>query len=104
MFIFGRQALRCCAGSLQLQHTGTPPVAACRLLISLPSLVVEHGFWGTCALAVLGMWAQFWLPGCGVQTQLWWHKGLVALRHVGSSRVSCIGRWIVYHWATGNAL
>ena len=64
---------------------GTPPFAACRLLISLPSLVVEYGFWGTCALAVLAMWAQFWLPGCGVQTQLWWHKGLVALKHVGSS-------------------
>ena len=35
---------------------------------------------------------------------------LVALRHVGSSRVrdqagvSCIGRWILYHWDTREAL
>ena len=39
----------------------------------------------------------------------WWHTGLVALWHVGSSQirdqthVSCIGRWILYHGATREA-
>ena len=39
-----------------------------------------------------------------------WHTGLVATRHVGSSRnrartrVPCIGRWILNHCATREAL
>jgi len=39
-----------------------------------------------------------------------WNMGLVAFRHVGSSwtrdrtHVSCIGRWILYHWATSEDL
>ena len=38
-----------------------------------------------------------------------WCMGLVAPRHMGSSwstdgtNVSCIGRWILYHWATREA-
>ena len=38
------------------------------------------------------------------------HMGFVALQHLGSSGirdriwVSCLGRWIVYHWATREAL
>ena len=45
---------------------------------------------------------------CGMQAQLWllWPSGLVAPQHVGSSRtrgqtrVPCIGRWILNHYAT----
>jgi len=39
-----------------------------------------------------------------------WNTGLVALRHMGSSRsrdqtcVPCIGRWIVNHWTTKEVL
>ena len=45
---------------------------------------------------------------CGLQEL--WHRGLVAPRHVGSSwtrdqtHVPCIGRWILHHWATREAL
>ena len=43
------------------------------------------------------------------QGQQLWRMGLVAPRHVGSSRtrdwthVSCISSWILYHWATREA-
>ena len=45
-------------------------------------------------------------PGSRAQVQLLWRMGLVALGHVESSwirdqtRVSCIDRQILYHWAT----
>ena len=55
--------------------------------------------------------AQRWqLPGCRAQAQQLWHRGLAAPEPVGSSRirdqthVSCIGRWILYHQATKEAL
>ena len=47
---------------------------------------------------------------CGSRAQLLWRMGLVAPRHVGSSRtrartrVPCIGRWILNHCATREAL
>ena len=54
-----------------------------------------------------GMWAQqLQLMGSRVQAQQLWRRGLVAPRHVGSSRtrartrVPCIGRWILNHCAT----
>ena len=43
---------------------------------------------------------------CGTRAQVLWLTGLVALQHVGSSqtrhrtRVPCIGRQILNHWAT----
>ena len=49
---------------------------------------------------------QLWLAGYRAQAQQLWHVGLVALRHVGSSRtraqtrVPCIGRQILIHCAT----
>ena len=49
---------------------------------------------------------QLWLMGSRAQAQQLWHMGLVALRHVGSSRtraltcVPCIGRRILNHCAT----
>ena len=46
--------------------------------------------------------------GSRAQAQYLWHMGLVAPRHVGSQirgriHVSCIGRWILYHWVTREA-
>ena len=54
-------------------------------------------------------WAQAWLLGSRAQAQQLWCRGSAAPWHVGSSRtrdqtrVSCIGRQILYHWATGEA-
>ena len=52
-----------------------------------------------------------WSTGFGAHgLQQLWLPSLAAPRHVGSSRirdqthVSCIGRWILYHWATREAL
>ena len=52
----------------------------------------------------------FWLPGSRAQAQKVWSTGLVAPRHVASSRtrdrahVSCIGRRILCRWATWEPL
>ena len=73
------------------------------LLIAVASLVAEHG------LQVHGP-PQLWHVGSRVQAQQLWHVGLVAPRHVGSSwtrartRVPCIGRRILNHCATREAL
>ena len=53
---------------------------------------------------------QLWLTGSRAQAQQLWHTGLVAPRHVGSSRtrvrthVPCIGRQILKHCTTREAL
>ena len=53
---------------------------------------------------------QLWLVGSRAQAQQLWHTGLVARRHVGSSRtrdrthVPCIGRRILNHCTTKEAL
>ena len=77
--------LCCSAGfSLVVLSRGYPSVVVYRLLIVVASLVAEHGFKGT-------------------QAQSFWHTGLVAMWHLGSSWtrdqtcVSCNGRWILYH-------
>ena len=59
-------------------------------LVSVTSLVADHGL-------------------CMHGLQQLWCTGLVVSQHVGSSRirdrnrVSFIGRWILYHWATREA-
>ena len=59
---------------------------------------VGFGSCGACA-------QQLWLAGSRAQAQQLWHMGLVAPRHVGSSRtragtrVPCIGRRILNHCA-----
>ena len=57
-----------------------------------------------------GTWAQqLWLAGSRVQAQQLWHAGLLAPRHVGSSRtrartrVPCTGRRTLNHCATRKA-
>ena len=58
-----------------------------------------------------GTWTGYlWLPGSRAPARQLWCVGLGALWHVGSSQirdrtcVSCISRWILYHWATREAL
>ena len=71
-------------------------------LIAVASPAAEHG------LQVRGL-QQFWLAGSRAQAQQLWRTGLVAPRHVGSSRtrarthVPCIGRRILNHCATRKA-
>ena len=71
-----------------------------RSVCALPFAVApleEHGL----------QWLQ--LPGSRAQAQQLWLMGLIALWHVGSSqirdrtRVSCIGRGILYHRVTREA-
>ena len=69
------------------------------LLIAVASLVAEHGLQAR-------RLQQLWLTGSRAQAQQLWRTGLVAPRHVGSSRtrartcVPCIGRRILNHCTT----
>ena len=98
-----------CAGSLLLRRlflvagSGSySPVTVLRLLTAVTFLTVERGLSGT--------WAQKLAPGSSAQAQKLQRTGLVVPQHVGSSQtrdqthVSCIGRQILYHWATREAL
>ena len=84
-------------GFLQLWRAGATLCcgAVCGLLIVVASLVVEH------RLQACGL-QQLWLAGSRAQARSLWRTGLVAPRHVGSSRtraqtcVTCIGRRILF--------
>ena len=104
--------LRCCAPAFSSCGGQGLLFAAVRgLLTAVASLVVEQG------LQVHGLqqlWCvraqQLWFAGSRAQAQQLWRTGLVALRHVGSSRtrarthVPCIGRRILNHCAIRDAL
>ena len=69
------------------------------------------GGFSCCRARALGAQAkQLWLAGSRAQAQQLWRTGLVASWHVGSSRtraqthVPCIGRRILNHCATREAL
>ena len=74
-------------------------VAVCGLLLAVASFVLEHRLQAP-------RLQQLWHVGSRTQAQQLWHKGLVAPRHVGSSRtrarthVPCIGRQILNHCTT----
>ena len=77
--------LSCCPDfSLVALNGAYSPVAVCRLLLLQSTSSRAHGL------------QQLRLPGSRAQPQLLWHVGLVAPRHVRSSRtrdrtpVSCI--------------
>ena len=96
--------LHCCRGfSLVVESRAYSLVVVLRLLLAVAAFVVEHGLWGM-QDSVVG------LVGSRAQAQQLWHTGLVAPQHVGSSqtrdrtRVCCIDRQILYHWATREAL
>ena len=71
-------------------------------LLLLPSTGSRHAGFSSLALGLQSLW----LMGSRAQTQQLWCTGLVALRHVGSSRtrartrVPCAGRRILNHYAT----
>ena len=73
------------------------------LLCSLSAQASHCSGFSCCGVWGLGMWAlESWLSS--------WHRGLAVSQHVGSSgtrdrtRVPCIGRQILHHWATKEAL
>ena len=76
-----------------------------RWLLLLRSTGSRHAGFSSC-----GTWAQqLWLAGSRAQAQQLWRTGLVAPRHVGSSRIRArthvpsIGRRILIHCATGKS-
>ena len=92
--------LCCCAQAFSsCGERGLLFVVVRGLLTAVASLVAEH------RLQAHGL-QQLWHVGSRAQTQQSWRTGLVAPRHVGSSRtrartcVPCIGRWILNHCAT----
>ena len=72
-----------------------------RWLLLLWSTGSRHVGFSSCGMRA----QQLWLIGSRAQAQQLWHTGLVAVRHVGSSRtrartrVPCLGRRILNHCA-----
>ena len=96
----------CTSFSLVVESEGYSLVAVPRLLVAVASLVVGHrpeDTWTSvltaCGLSSCGFWALGHRPN---KLRL---TGLLALWHVRSSwtrdwtRVSCIGRQVLYYWA-----
>ena len=89
--------LCCCTGfSLVAVNGGYSLVAVPGLLITLASLVKEHGLQGAQASAVVA-------PGLQSTGSVVVVHGLSCPWHVESSRIrdrnhlSCAGRWVLYH-------
>ena len=86
--------------------------SAARALLWLWRVGVTLQLWcavfSCCRAWALGL-QQLQLPSSRAHSQWLWHTGLLASRHVGSFRtrdrthVSCISRWILYHWAAREA-
>ena len=98
LFSFGVLGLSCCPGSL----------CSCRssgLLSGCVALTSRGGgfSWGAPALQ------SPWIPDSRARAWWFWSMGPAVPWHVGSSPTrggtcaSCIGRQILYHWATGEA-
>ena len=100
----------CCASFLYFQRAGAPLQFWCtgssllRLPLSRAQAPEHAGFRSCCS------WAWLWSQGSRTQAQYLWHTDLAVPQDVGSSwirnqtRVSCIGRQILYHQATRAAL
>ena len=96
-------SLRSCAGFSPVVTAGSSLLwCAMRCFPLRRLLVVEHRLRRAQAQSLR-------LPDSTARAQRLWCMDLVALWHVGSSqtrdgtRVSCIGRQILYHWATREA-
>ena len=105
LFIFG------CAGSsfmwglfLDGASKGYSLAAVCGLL-----LVQSMGSRAHCFSSCSTRAQWLLLPRSRIQAEQKWRKGLVVPRHVGSSQIKArthvprIGRWVLYHPATGKA-
>ena len=114
-----------CMDVFILGHTGSSSAAPAGFSLAAASQAPPHcsaralhwgGFsgCGAWALGLMGFRSyakralKLWVLGSRAQAQWLWR--LVARRYVGFSQsgarthVSCIGRWNLYHWATGEAL
>ena len=79
LFIFGCiGSSLLCAGFLQLRRAGATLHCGARALGTRASVVAARGL------------QQLWLAGSRAQAQQLWHTGLVAPRHVGSSRTNTL--------------
>ena len=100
----------CCVGfSPVVASKGYSIAVAHGLLIAVASCCRSQAL-GHSDFSSRSRWAQkLWFPGSRAQATQLWRTGLVAPQHVGSSwtrdwtHVSCIGRWILYHWTTREA-
>ena len=95
--------LRCCVGGLSSSCSQWGLLSSCRGWVfccggffCCRAWVLEHVGFRSCGTQA--QWLQF--TDCRVWVQQLRHRSLVALCHVGSTRV---GRWILYHWATREA-
>ena len=112
LFIFGCiGSLLLCVGFSLVAVSGGYSSLQCagfslRWLLLLRSMGSRHAGFSSCGTRA----KQLQLAGCRVQAQQLWCMGLVAPWHVGSSqtraqtRVPCIGRQILNHCATREAL
>ena len=98
--------LHCCARlSLAVASWGYSLVVMHKLLIAIVSLVAEHKLWSQRASEV----AACRFSSCSSQALEHRLSSCIAPWHVRSSQikdwacVSCIGRKILYHWATREA-
>ena len=102
--------LHCCTGcSLVLESGGYPLVVVQRLLTAVGSLVSEHRLYGAWSSVV----TSHGLRRCGsraTEPRFNRYGARTSLLHSNecglfldqrSTRVSCIGRWILYHWPRG---
>ena len=98
--------LCCCTDFPLAAANGGYSLAVVRgLLIMVTSLVAEHRLSNARASVVAACELRSYSPlgSRAQQAQQLWPLGLVALQHVGSSwlkdqtRVSCIGRQVLYH-------
>ena len=93
-----------------IKSMGSSLVAMCGLLIAVASLVVEHQLLGLQASVVAAFELRVAAPGPRAQAQWLSCTGLAVLWHVASSWIkdqtcgSCIGGWILHHWATRKTL
>ena len=94
-------ALQCRTGSSQVVASWGYSLVAVGGSSSWCLLVVEQGLWGAGSVGAA--------PGSRAQAHDLRRIRLVAPQHVGSSqirdqtRVSCLSKWIVYHWAIREA-
>ena len=109
LFIYCLGWVFCCLDFLVVASRGYSLFVVCRLLIE-----VAFSLWSMGSRALRLLWLQHvglvvaapWLQSTGL---IVWCTGLVVPRHVGSSWIRdwtcvfCIGRWILYHWATREA-
>ena len=105
-FWLGWVFIASCRLSPVAARRGYSQVVVLWLLMAATSLVAEHRLWGPQASVVVAHGLNSCSPGSRAWAQYLGCTGLVAPWHVGSSQpgeqtyVSCIGRQILYHWAT----